>query len=494
MYRVFQISAITVITTLFCAASLSSQPPDTLWTRTYGDSTTDYGLSVQEVTEEPGGYIIAGQSAPFGSTDYDVYLIKTDQDGEMVWTRTYGGSDVDGGRCVDQTSDGGYIVVGGTRSYGVGGYDIYLIKTDQDGDTVWTRTYGGSDYDYGYCVDQTSDGGYIIVGNTRSYGAGDTDVYLIRTNGVGDTLWARTYGDSGWEEGHSVEETFDYGFIISGITDSYGAGNGDVYLIKTDVNGDSVWTRTYGGSDTDVGWSARQTSDDGFIVAGSSSSFGADYDVYVVKTDEQGISSWIWNYGGGGDDEGWSVQEVPDGGYIITGRTKTYGAGSHDVYVIRTYEDGFPAWQDAYGGTGFDDGWSVQVTSDGGYIVAGYTDSFGAGAFDVYLIKIAGEGAGVSNGDMVRGPSLSLTATPNPAGSEVEFGYRVYRTQAVCIAIYNLVGQKVQQLVYGEVASGWHTISWDCRDFRGSRVSPGIYFCRMQSEGQEVTEKVVIAR
>jgi hypothetical protein len=486
---------ISVAMTCFSVASLSAQPPDTLWTRTYGDSGSDYGFSVLEVAEEPGGYVIAGYSLSYsGSVYFDVYLIRTDQDGDTVWTRTYGGSDDDYGLCVDQTSDDGYIIVGATRSFGAGGDDVYLIKIDQDGGMLWTRTYGGPGDDIGYAVQQTSDGGFVILGETLSFGAGGADVYLIRTDAVGDIIWEDTYGDSGYEKGYSVKETSDLGFIIAGFTDSYGAGNGDVYLIKTGAIGDTMWTRTYGGTDLDVGVSVRQTSDGGYIVAGYSYSFGADSDVYVIKTDEYGVSSWIWNYGGGSDDVGRSVEEVPDGGYIITGRTETYGHGSSDVYVIRTYEDGFPAWQDAYGGADVDDGWSVQVTSDGGYIVAGYTKSFGAGSHDAYLVKIESEAAGVCEGEVVAERSLSLAATPNPTGSRVAFTYGLARKQEVCLSIYNLVGQEVRQLVNREVTSGWHTTSWDCRDSRGSRVSPGIYFCHMQSEGQEVTEKVVIAR
>ncbi|MHC4540800.1 MAG: hypothetical protein ACYS74_13625, partial [Planctomycetota bacterium] len=161
--------------------------------------------------------------------------------------RTYGGSGDDIGSSVQQTTDGDYIVAGYTYSFGTGSSDVYLIKTDPSGDTLWTRTYGGSDIDYGYSVLQTTDGDYIVAGETQSFGAGPGDVYLIKTDPSGDTLWTRTYGGNGHDWGQSVQQTTDGGYIVSGQTNSFGPGQADVYLIKTDAVGDTLWTRTYGG-------------------------------------------------------------------------------------------------------------------------------------------------------------------------------------------------------------------------------------------------------
>ena len=186
---------------------------------------------------------------------------------DTLWTRTYGGSDFDKGYSVQQTQDGGFIIVGFTESYGAGGEDVYLIKTDENGDTLWTRTYGGSSDDMGNSVQETTDGGFIIAGYTYSYGAGGSGVYLIRTDSLGDTLWTRTYGGSDDDYGYSVQQCQDGGFIIAGKTESYGAGYYDVYLIRTDSMGDTLWTKTYGGSDDDEGYSVQQCQDGGFIIA-----------------------------------------------------------------------------------------------------------------------------------------------------------------------------------------------------------------------------------
>jgi len=193
------------------------------------------------------------------------------------------------GYSVQQTADSGYIIAGATASFGAGHNDVYLIRTNAQGDTLWTRTYGGLGVDYGYCVRQTSDGGYIIAGITNSFGAGILEAYLIKTNALGETLWTRTYGGADEDWANSVQQTADGGYIIGGRTLSFGAGSYDVYLIKTDAAGDTLWTRTFGGTSADEGRSVRQTADGGYVIAGITSSFGAGYsDVYLIKTDANG--------------------------------------------------------------------------------------------------------------------------------------------------------------------------------------------------------------
>jgi len=164
-------------------------------------------------------------------------FFKTSVKAMITFERTYGGINSDLGYSVQQTQDGGYIIAGETESYGAGLIDVYLIKTDSLGDTLWTRTFGGTSWDYGRSVAQTSDGGYIITGYTWSYGAGYADVYLIKTDPLGNTLWTRTFGGIDGDVGYSIQQTSDGGYIITGKTNSYGAGSDDVYLIKTDTLG-----------------------------------------------------------------------------------------------------------------------------------------------------------------------------------------------------------------------------------------------------------------
>ena len=359
------------------------------WWKTFGGSSSyEYGFSVQQTSD--GGYIIAGTVYSFRGYETDIYLVKTDALGESLWTKTYGENDSNEGKSVQQTSDGGYIIAGFTEPGSQGWADVCLIKTDATGNLLWSETYGGPDFDKGNSVHQTSDGGYVIAGYSESFGSGDSDVYLIRTDANGCTLWTRIYGGEYDEKGHSVQETDDGGYIIAGNTSYSPAGWSDVYLIKTDTLGDTLWTKTYGETDWDAAYSVQQTSDGGYITTGVTESFSNDIgDVYLIKTDSLGDTLWTRTYGGDSEDIGYSVQETTDGGYIIAGSTKSFGEGwEENVYLIKTNKSGRKLWTISIGGTSPDGAYSIQQTSDQGYITAGWSESFGSGGADIYLIKI----------------------------------------------------------------------------------------------------------
>jgi len=316
----------------FCSFLLFAQGPDTLWARTYGGGSTDVGNSVQQTSD--GGYIITGYTNSYGGGSIDVYLIKVNADGDTLWTATYGGSDGEAGECVQQTDDGGYIITG-IDQYGEGS-DVYLIKVNGNGDTLWTRTYGGSGAEGGRSVQQTTDGGYIIAGYTAdSWGL--SKVYLIKTDANGDTLWTKILGDSPYGDysGRSVQQTTDSGYIIAGYTNVGGGGSYDVYLIKTDDRGALLWSKTYGETGSayaDFAHSVQQTIDGGYIIAAQTQSFGGagSYDAGLIKTDGNGDLLWAKTYGSSGVELGSSVQQTTDGGYILVGQ------GFGDVYVVKT--------------------------------------------------------------------------------------------------------------------------------------------------------------
>ena len=206
-----------------------------------------------------------------------------------MWTRTFGGNSRDNANSVIETSDQGYLIAGSTRSYGVGNDDCWLVKTDFHGDTLWTRTFGGNSRDNANSVIETSDQSYLIAGRTESYGAGDDDYWLVKTDFQGDTLWTRTYGGSEDESVSVVIETSDQGYLLAGRTESYGAGDDDYWLVKTDTHGDIIWTQTYGGSEDELVSAIIETSDQGYLLAGSTTSFGVlTGNAWLIKTDSQG--------------------------------------------------------------------------------------------------------------------------------------------------------------------------------------------------------------
>jgi hypothetical protein len=311
------------------------------WEQIINGTEDDVGYSVQQTND--GGYIVVGITAlgiPVVGWGGNIWLVKTDVQGDTLWTKTYGGDDADRGYSVQQTTDGGYIITGSTRSFGNGslpgqsGDDVWLIKTDSQGDTLWTKTYGGSGGDDGKSVEQTNDGGYIITGSTSSFGNGSEDLYLIKTNSQGDTSWTKTYGGVNYDYGHSVQQTNDLGYIVTGMTG--GIGGSYVWLIKTDSQGDTSWTKTYGDGNNDYGRSVEQTSDSGYVIAGMTTSTSAlSTDVYLIKTDSQGDTSWTCTYGGFGFQEGWSVKQTSDDGYIIAGFNIITNLDD-DLYLIKT--------------------------------------------------------------------------------------------------------------------------------------------------------------
>ena len=284
--------------------------------KSFGGIGTDYAYYIEQTTD--GGYVSVGETGSFGAGSKDVYLIKMDSVGDVLWAKTYGGTGDDIGYFVQQTFDGGYIIAGETSSFGLDSSDVYLIKTNSAGDALWTKTYGGADTDAGYCVQQTYDTGYAITGYTESYGEGSADTYLIRTDSAGDTLFTKTYGGSGWDGSYVLDITADFGYILSGETYSFGAGPSDVYLIKLDENGDTMWTKSFGGSGYEGGWSVQETMDNGYIVAGWANSFGAgNYDAYLIRTDLNGDTAWTKTFGGTGIDVGLQVKETSDNGFIL---------------------------------------------------------------------------------------------------------------------------------------------------------------------------------
>jgi len=332
---------------------------------------------------------------------------------EETWSKTFGGSGVDHAYSVQQTSDGGYIIAGYTPSYGAGEHDFWLVKTDSDGNEQWNKTFGGSDVDSAYSVQQTYDGGYILAGNTYSYGDDiGGDFWLVKADSEGNEEWDKTFGGSGIDVAHSVQQTSDGGYILVGRTRSYGAGENDFWIVKTDSGGNEQWNKTFGGSDHDDAHSVQQTSDGGYIIAGNIHLDGADKsDFWLVKTDSEGHKEWDKTFGGSGNDCAQSVHQTSDGGYILAGDTGSYGAGSFDFWLVKTDSGGYKEWDKTFGGSDVDIAQSVQQTSDGGYILTGTTHSYG----DFWLIKIGGTDTTPPPAKAT--PTTTIGVTPTPTST-----------------------------------------------------------------------------
>lgn len=376
-----------LLLTAYCILGFT-QTPETLWTRTYGYSDDDVGYDVKQTSD--GGYIIVG-SANFDIYEEDVYLIKTDVNGDTVWTETYGWFDsYSHAHEVQQTFEGGYVIAVELNTLMPGvWWDVWIIKTDASGTMLWQQFYGMDHNQGAFSIQQTADSGYIVAGYTCSGWQPDSlDIWLLKTDAYGDTVWTKTYGGSSNDVAYAVEQTADGGYILAGNTFSFGVGTPDfsnIYLIKTDSLGDTTWTKTYGGFGSDSAYSVLQTSDSGYVVAGYTNSFGAGgFDVYLIRTDANGDTVWTQTYGTSNDEIGRAIDLTHDGGFVVAG-------DDSDVLIIKTDSLGNEQWTKRVGGVELEYGWSVQQISDKGYIVAGATESFGAGGSDVYLVRLASD-------------------------------------------------------------------------------------------------------
>jgi uncharacterized delta-60 repeat protein len=292
---------------------------------------------------------------------------------------------------IQQTTDGGYILAGEADSFGAGRSDFFVLKLNPDGTVAWQKTYGGTSSDMANSIQQTTDGGYIVAGRSSSFGAGGTDAWVLKLNPDGTVAWQKTYGETGTDMANSIQQTSDGGYIVAGRSSSFGAGVNDAWVLRLNPDGSVAWQMTYGDTGHDYANSVQQTSDGGYIVAGYSYSFGAGGgDAWVLKLDPDGTVAWQKTYGGTGWDPAWSVQQTSDGGYIVAGWTNSFGAGGYDAWVLKLNPDGTVAWQKTYGPS-WDD-WVNYVTQTmDGFIMAGSTCPF-SGSCDLWVLKVNADG------------------------------------------------------------------------------------------------------
>jgi len=348
------------------------------WMKIFGGYGYEYGNAVQQTTDD--GYIVIGTTPSYGPGTRAGWLIKIDEYGNEEWNKTYGGPGAEAAYDGQQTSDNGYIIVGFTDSY-IENPDAWLVKTDEHGNVEWSKRYGGFFTEVGERVRQTNDEGYIMVGITKSYGSSDQNIWLLKTDKDGNELWNKTFGEEN-SGGSSVQQTNDGGYIIAGGIDSDTWG--EAILIKTDTNGNQQWSKTYGGSNIDGAFSVQQTNDGGYIVLGNTISieFGG-YGAWLIRTDSEGNELWNKTYFGSGLG---TVQLTNDGGFVFTDSINSL-LFQAQLRIVKINKNGRTQWIRELGTTSNEGGSAIQQTNDGGYIVVGETDVNGFGVYDILVIK-----------------------------------------------------------------------------------------------------------
>ncbi|MDI6807944.1 MAG: M6 family metalloprotease domain-containing protein [Candidatus Eisenbacteria bacterium] len=508
-----------------------------------GGSDDDLGFSIIQASN--GGLVVTGETKSYGAGGNDLLLMKLDSSGNHLWTSVLGGSSEDYGSSVTQTSDGGFAVTGGTNSLGSGDYDVLIAKFDSAGTHLWTQTLGDMYEDYGSCIIETSDSCLVVTGTTGGYGASSNDLLLVKLDSLGNILWTRVLGGNTEDYGFSVVETSDKGFVVTGKTNSFGAGGSDILLTKFDSAGNHLWTKVFGGSYDEYGSSLVKASDEGFVVTGRTNSYGdGDYDLLVASFDSTGSHSWTRTVGGVYEDYGSSVV-VASGGLVMAGGTYSYGVGYRDLLLTKFDLDGNHVWTRALGGTSEDFGSSLAAMTDDGFAVAGGTGSYGTGGSNVLLPKFDGQGTSCSGVTLIS-PSITsptpttssppvsvntgsltlavqtpavLSPTPttttvcetetgiekrrdlviqhpilpfharvsNPASSSIRALLTVPKTTVLKIAVYDAAGRKIgRSLVFNDVRAGTHTFQ-----IPSSRLKSGVYFVLFEAGGAKEVVKVV---
>jgi len=313
--------------------------------------------------------------------------------GLWAFAKTFGGTSDEYGYSIVQTMDGGFAVAGFTQSFGAGGSDILVLKLAPDGSLIWARTYGGTSWDYAYSIIQTTDGGYAVAGMTYSFGYGDGDFIVLKLASNGSLTWARTFGNSGGGEYiSSIIQTTDGGYAVTGVGREAWTGN-NLVVLKLAADGSLTWSKTFSYSGyTEYPKSIIQTAEGGYAVAGYSGTISSSCAFFVFKITSDGSLVWARTYGGASSDWGCSIVQTTNGGYAVAGCTESFSTMERDILVLNLNSDGSLAWARKYGGTYNDEAYSIIQTQDGGYAVAGGTYD-GTRQYDYFVLKLASDGS-----------------------------------------------------------------------------------------------------
>jgi LPXTG-motif cell wall-anchored protein len=433
----------------------------------FGGDKLDVGWAITGAFDY--GYAVAGFTTSFGAGGSDAYVIKYDRNGKVQWDKVFGGPYNDYAYSIAQTGDGG-LVVAGTKSTHINVTDVYLIKLDSEGEVQWEKTYDISGNDEGYSVQLTSDGGYIIAGQTN----GGLKSLLIKTDNRGNISWHKIYGGSFNSAANQVWATTDMGYVAAGwigvSKDNF--LDRDVHLIKVGPTGELEWEKTFGGKSFDEGNSLRQTADGGFIITGYTTSMGSGkHDLYLIKTNSSGEKQWEKAFGGKESDVGTAVRQAEDGGFIITGYTNSYGKGSYDVYVVKTDSSGIKLWEETFGDVNDDRGRDLLQLCNGDIVIAGQTKSFGNGTdFDVYTLKLERSSVEVKANYFIRSKKIDIKST----AFHIDNGN--VTKENVFSAIYDIRDAEGLSVgISGNLTYNAVTQSWEALDIDVSAASSDLY-------------------
>lgn len=472
---------------LFASFLVKTQPPTKFFCK-YGSNGYDVGYDVKQTLD--GGYIITGSTSSFGQGNTDFYLLKLDSMGQKKFETSFGGYSNEIAKSVIQLLDSSYIILGYTSSFGIGGYDIFLVKADKNGVLEWQKTIGGNDWDFAHSIEQTLDGGFIISGTTYSFGYGNADGYVIKTDALGNIIWSKTYGGKRDDEFKSVIQTADGNYVLTGYTKSYNDSLGDAWLFKIDVNGDSIWSKYYGGNKEDFGNQVVEKSGE-FFIAGATASSGAGLlDACAYKCDNLGNLMSTFVDGTATNDEIYTsiaiskknsvnnfcfIEKEFFPGFKL--QTKVIELDVNLYYKIAT----------DYGSSSNDETFKIVATKDRGYAIVGYTQGYNAILTDVFFLKLdslldGGNFSIVSVNELEKN-DINVKVFPNPSSSIINIKTSIEIKNSE-LHLFDLLGNEII-LNNKIINSDNNTITINLAD-----LTNGIYFLKIHNH----TEKVLFVR
>jgi flagellar hook assembly protein FlgD len=442
------------------------------------------GFAICETSD--GEFVATGLTRPLDKDSVDIIAVKVDNQGQLQWSKIYGGDETDRAYAILATLNGACFIAGYTQSWGESG-DCYLLKINANGDTIWTKCYGRHMYDQASSMIETFDGKYVTAGYTEYGENGNYDVYLTKMDGNGQINWSKSLGEFSSEEGHAVIQAADSSFIIVGSQTVGTSSNKELMIMKTDTSGNVGWIKTYGGGKNDLARSVKQLDDNGFIITGYTQSFGVNsYNVYLIRTDEKGDTLWTRVIGDATRSEGYDVIKTVDNSFIIV------GVWDSNVLLMKTDTNGDTIWTRKYAteSNGFEIGRSIRQTTDGGYVIGGYyNDSPG---YKLYIIKTDSEGlvTGIiyPNNQLVRNFYLHQNL-PNPFNPCTVISWQLAVSSDVDLSVYNLLGQKVATIISGKQTAGYHEV-----EFNGQNLSSGVYLYRIEAGDWQDVRKMVLLK
>lgn len=485
----------TFLMILISSSLIYATAPDTLWTKTIGDDGSQNAFSVYPTTD--GGFMLGGYTTVSGYRDF--YMVKTDGDGELVWTKEFGQDDrFESATCMIETNDGGYMLAGARAQDAPysSSTDIYIIKTNADGEEIWSSIIGFDSVSEGAnCIAQTTDGGYIMCGSYWATSQTGYDVLLVKTDAMGLQEWRQvlSFEEGKAERGLGVIQAADGGYLVTGKTQAFAPQYDDnAYILKTDMVGELVWLETYGSP-----WPwyestnhIMHTSDGGYLICGNQDNDGIDKNWYVVKADGIGNQTWSNNtIGGTYHDGAFYSCETFDEGYVVAGNVH------QDVwkaYITKFNVDGDTLWTKMWG-TGDDNSqytYAIQQLEDGGFITVGSTTT-NTGDIDIYLSRLSPETVGIhdSDGKALQNGMELLDNYPNPFSSSTLIPYKLNIAGHISISIYNAYGQKIEEIINTIQNSGEYEV-----EFNGESFPSGIYYCVLYSGNTTLTKKVILQK